>query len=201
MDFSNSINYHHLNNFAKTLDSKKKHISIKKHHSLGASSKQLTHFFDVQKTLSFSLENNIVNTYIYSNNRKLVRLEPISSPLAYNVTFSEFDEIDSLNHKNNYSTSSQSSYTSDNLLFNLSFNSLPVLTEIKNPLTPLFSVSSPQESEQHLYSLNVFPLLLLFISQPLTVDSPTDSSIDTFENLLFYFVYGCSFFFFLFFSK
>jgi hypothetical protein len=54
-DFSNSINYHHLNNFAKTLDSKKRCISIKMHCSLGASLKQLTRFFDAQKNLSFTL--------------------------------------------------------------------------------------------------------------------------------------------------
>jgi hypothetical protein len=87
------------------LDSKKKCISIKMHHSLDTSLKQLTCFFDVQKNLSFSLENNTVNTYIYSNNRKPVRSEPISLPPAYNITFSEFDEIDSSNQKNNYSMS------------------------------------------------------------------------------------------------
>jgi hypothetical protein len=111
----------------------------------------------------------------------------------YKVTFLEFDEIDLSNWKNNYSTSGQSSYMSNNPPFNFPFNSPPVLTGIKNPLMPLFSVSSPQGSEQHLYSLNVFSLLPLFNSQPSTVDSPTDSSTDTFENLLFYFAYGSSF--------
>jgi hypothetical protein len=73
------------------------------HHFLGVSLKQLTRFFDMQKNLSFSLENNTVNTYIYPNNKKPVRLKPISPPPAYNVTFSKFDKIDLLNQKNNYS--------------------------------------------------------------------------------------------------
>jgi hypothetical protein len=72
----NSINYH-LNNFAKTLDSKKKRISIRMHHSLGASLKQLTRFFDVKKNLSFSLENNnTINTYIHPNDRESVENQP-----------------------------------------------------------------------------------------------------------------------------
>jgi hypothetical protein len=104
-DFSNSINYHHLNQFAKTLDIKKKCISIRMHHSLGASSKQLTRFFNVQKNLAFSLENNMINTYVHSNDHESIKSKPLSSlPSAYTVTFSEFKEINSLNRENNYST-------------------------------------------------------------------------------------------------
>jgi hypothetical protein len=88
------------------------------------------------------------------------------------VIFSEFNKI-------------------DNSSFNFLFKSLPVLTEIKSSLMLLFSVSSSQGLEQHLYPLNVFPSLSLFNSQPSTIDSPTNST-DTFENLLLYFVYGSS---------
>jgi hypothetical protein len=123
-----------------------------------------------KKNLSFSLENNTVNTYIHPNDRKPVRSEPISPPSMFNVTFSEFNEIDLLNWKNNYSTSGQSGYTSNNPLFNSPFNSLSVLTEIKSPLTPLFSVFSLQGSEQHLYPLNVF--------------SPTSFYFSTFNSKL-----------------
>jgi hypothetical protein len=103
------------------------------HHFLDISSKQLTCFFNVQKNLSFSLENNnTINTYIHSNDREPVKSKPISPPLIYNVTFLEFDEIDSLNQKNNYSMSDWSGYVSDNSLFNFPFNSLLVLTDIKS---------------------------------------------------------------------
>jgi hypothetical protein len=76
------------------------------HHSLGASSKQLTRFFDVQKNLSFTLENNnVINTYIHPNDKEPVRSEPISPPLIYSVTFPEFNEKDSSNWNNNKSVS------------------------------------------------------------------------------------------------
>jgi hypothetical protein len=55
--------------------------------------------FPVKKNLSFSLENNKINTYIHPNNREPVRLESISPSLIYNMTFPEFDEIDSLKGK------------------------------------------------------------------------------------------------------
>jgi hypothetical protein len=165
------------------------------YHSLGASSKQLTHFFDAQKNLSFSLENNnIINTYIHSNDREPVRSEPISPPLNYNVTFSKFNKIDSSNQENNYSVSSWSSFTSDNSLFNSSFNFLLVLTRIKSATMLFSSVLLPQGFDKHLNSLNVFsPLssLFYFISQTSTVDSLTNSNID-FENLLLHFAYDSS---------
>jgi hypothetical protein len=87
IDFSNSINYHHLNHFAKTLDTKNKHISIRMHYSLRASSKQLTCFFDVKKNLSFSLENNMVKTYIYTNDHESIASKPLSLPLMTTFEF------------------------------------------------------------------------------------------------------------------
>jgi hypothetical protein len=120
-DFSNSINYHHLNQFAKTLDTKKKCISIRMHHSLDASSKQLTYFFDAQKNLSFSLENNnTINTYIHPNDQEPIKSKSLSLPSMYSVMFLEFDENESLNQKNNYSVSG---YMSFNSLFNFLDNS------------------------------------------------------------------------------
>jgi hypothetical protein len=157
--------------------------------SLDASSKQLTHFFDVQKNLSFSLENNnTINTYIHPNDKEPVRFEPISPLLIYNVTFLKFEEKESMNWKNNYSTSDWSGYTSDNS----PFNSPPVLTKIKNTAMPFSSVFLAQESKQHLDLSNVFFLLLSLFTQPLTVDFPIDNSTDTFKNLLLHFVYDSS---------
>jgi hypothetical protein len=127
-DFSNFINYHHLNNFAKTLDSKNKRISIQIYYSLGTSSKQLTHFFDVQKNLSFTLENNNINTYIHVNDKEPIKSKPLSSPPIYKVMFSKFNKIDLSNQKNNYSASGLSSYMSNNSLFNF----LLILIEIKS---------------------------------------------------------------------
>jgi hypothetical protein len=71
----------------------------------------------------------------------------------YKVTFSEFDEIDSLNQKNNYSTSGSSSYMSKNSLFNSLFN-FP--SDINKTTVVFSSVFLPQESEQHFNSSNVF---------------------------------------------
>jgi hypothetical protein len=81
---------------------------------------------------------------------------------------------------------------SENFLFNSLFNSPPVLTKIKSTAMPFSSVFLAQGSEQHLSSLNVFFSLSLLFTQPLTVDFPIDSNIDTFENLLFHFAYSSS---------
>jgi hypothetical protein len=183
IDFSNSINYHHLNHFIKTLDTKNKHISIRIHRSLEVSSKQLTRFFDVQKNLSFSLENNIVKTYINVNDHKSVSTEPLSFPPP--VTAFEFKN-NSLNWENNYS---MSSYVLNNSLF----NSLAKLTSLKSHPMLFFSVSPHSESEHHLDSNYVFPLLSPLstnYTHPPTVDSP---GLDhEFEELLLHFVYRSS---------
>jgi hypothetical protein len=186
-DFSNSINYHHLNQFAKTLDAKKKRISIRMHHSLSTSSKQLTRFFDAQKNLSFSLENNnTINTYIYPNDQKPIRSEPLSPPLMYSVTFSEFDENDSLNWKNNYS---ESGY----MLFNSLDNSLSKLTSLNNSSMLFYSVLSQHKSKQHLNSAIVLPFLSplsLVLSHSLIVDSPYTES--EFSDLFLHLTYRSS---------
>jgi hypothetical protein len=75
--------------------------------------------------------------------------------------FLEFDEIDSLIQKNNYSVSSLSCYMSNNSLINSSL----VLTEINSIITPFSSVFSLQEFEQHLHPSNVFFLLPLLYAQ------------------------------------
>jgi hypothetical protein len=183
IDFSNSINYHHLNQFAKSLDSKNKCILIKIHYSLGASSKQLTCFFDVQKNLSFTLENNKVNIYIHLNDTEPIKTEPISPSLIYNMTFSKFNEFKSLNQKNNYSVSSSSDYLSFNSLFNFPL-------EIKTLPTFSSSVYSQHKSEQHLDLANVFSLLpfLSFSFNSLIVDSTClDSDL---EDLILQLAYG-----------
>jgi hypothetical protein len=154
------------------------------HHSLGASSKQLTHFFDTQKNLSFSLENNYtVNTYIHSNDWEPIRSEPLSPPLMYSVTFLEFEENNSLNWKNNY-------FASDYMSFNSSDNSLSKLTSL-NSLPMLFSsVLSHCESEQHLDSNTVFsslPPLSPNLSYLFKVDSSYTNS--EFEDFLLHFTY------------
>jgi hypothetical protein len=154
------------------------------HHSLDASSKQLTHFFDVQKNLSFSLENNnTINTYIHLNDRESIRSEPLFPPPMYSVMFLEFNENDLPNWKNNYSMSSMSS--SDNSPSKLtSLNSLPTLFS---------SVLSPHEFKQHLDSVTVFSLLFSLspvLSHLLKVDSSCTNS--EFEKLLLHFVYGSS---------
>jgi hypothetical protein len=150
------------------------------HRSLGASLKQLTRFFNVQKNLSFSLKNNnIINTYIHPNDQELIRSELISLPLIYSVTFSEFNENNSLNQKNNYSMSSSSDYISFNSLFNPLVNSPSKLTSLNSPLTLFSSVLSQHGSEQHLDSATVFsPLssLSLDLSHSLKVDSPCTES-------------------------
>jgi hypothetical protein len=151
------------------------------HHSLDTSSKQLTCFFNVQKNLSFSLENTI-NTYIHPNDKKPNRFEPLSSSLNYKVIFPKFNEKDSLNQKNNYSANSSSGYVLNNSLF----NSLDKI----NSTTAVFSlVFLPQGSKQHLNSLNIFSLLPLFHTQSPIVDSPTTDHNRDFENLLFHFTY------------
>jgi hypothetical protein len=160
------------------------------HRSLGASSKQLTDFFNVQKNQSFSLENNnTINTYIHSNDRELVRSEPISPLPNYTVTFSKFNEINSSNQNNNFSMSSWSSFTSNNFLF----NSPLVLTEIKNIAMPFSPVFSATRFEQHLNPSNVFSPLFSFNSQPSSVDFLIINSDKKFENLLFHFAYRSSF--------
>jgi hypothetical protein len=105
------------------------------HRSLGASSKQLTRFFNAQKNLSFSLENNTINTYIHSNDQEPIRSKPISPSPTYSVIFPKFNKNNSPNQKNNYSMSGLSSYMS----FNFSVNFLSKLTSLKNPLM-LFSL-------------------------------------------------------------
>jgi hypothetical protein len=89
------------------------------HRSLGASLKQLTRFFDVQKNLTLSLENNNINTYIHPNDREPVQSEPLSPSPIYSVTFSEFDEKDSPNQKNNNFTSGFVSFNSLSNINNL----------------------------------------------------------------------------------
>jgi hypothetical protein len=183
IDFSNSINYHHLNQFAKLLDSKNKCISIKMHHSLGVSSKQLTCFFDVQKNLSFILENNKVNTYIHSNDTKPIRTELISPLLIYNMTFSEFNEFESLNQKNNYSASSSSGYLSFKSLFNFS-------VEIKTLLTFSSLVFSQHESEQYLDPAKVFSSLPPLSSSLNFFTGDSTYSDSDFEDFILHLVYG-----------
>jgi hypothetical protein len=186
IDFSNSINYHHLNHFAKTLDIKNKYISIIMHYSLGASSKQLTHFFDVQKNLSFSLENNKIHTYIHPNNRKPVSTEPISP--SHKVVFPEFDELNSSNWNNNFSASLNSYFIPP---FNLSLN-FPNMKDLK-ALSLSFSpvVSTIGFKQQH-QSFNVFSLLFPLSPHTHTVDSPTATPELDFKNLILHLVYGSS---------
>jgi hypothetical protein len=102
----------------------------------------------------------------------------------YSVTFPEFDENNSLKRKNNYSTSSYTSFNSlDNFLSKLtSLNSLPML---------FLSVLSQHESEQHLNSVIVFPSLFSLspvLSHSLIVDSSCSES--EFRDLFFHLVYG-----------
>jgi hypothetical protein len=161
------------------------------HYSLGASSKQLTHFFNAQKNLSFFLENNnTVNTYIYSNDREPIRSESFSPPLMYSVTFLEFDEKDSSNQKNNYSASS---YMSFNSSFNSSNNFQSKLTSLNSSPTLFSPVLSQHKSKQHLNSAIVFPLLSslsLVLAHLLTVDSfYTDTK---FSDLFHHLAYGSS---------
>jgi hypothetical protein len=137
-----------------------------------------THFFDTQKNLSFSLENNnIVKTYIHPNNKEPIRLELISFSSIYNVTFSKFDEFESSNQKNNNFVSG-------------SFNSL---TDIKNSSMFSSSVFLQYRSEQYLDSTIVFSLLS-FLSFKLTHFSIVDSSCSysDFEDLILYLVYRSS---------
>jgi hypothetical protein len=118
-----------------------------------------------------------------------VKSEPISPPLIYNVTFFEFNEIDSLNQNNNCSASSWSGFMSNYSLFNF----LSVLTKIKNATIPFSSVFLTQESDKHLNSLNVFSLFSFFNSQNPTVDSSISNKDLDFEELLFHFMYDSSF--------
>jgi hypothetical protein len=189
-DFFNSINYHHRNHFAKTLDTKNKHILIRMHRSLGASLKQLTCFFDVQKNLSFSLENNMVKTYIHTNDHELISSKPLSPPPT---TAFEF-ENNSPNQKNNYSTSGSSLKWKNYFMLNNSlFNSSAKLTSLKDNPTPFSSVFHHHESEQHLDSKNVFPPLPL-LSTSFTHPSTKDSSgLDCdLEDLLLHLAYRSS---------
>jgi hypothetical protein len=78
------------------------------------------------------------------------------------------------------------------MLNNFLFNSSSILTDIKNPITPFSSVFSPQGSEQHFNTSNVFFFLLFLYSHFPTVDSLTADSNKDFDDLLFYFVYGSS---------
>jgi hypothetical protein len=147
------------------------------HHSLDTSLKQLTCFFDVQKNLSFSLENNnTINTYIHSNDREPIRSEPIFPLSIYNVTFSKFNENDSSNQKNNNSP------------FNFPFNSSPNI----NSLSTLFSsVSLHHRFEQHLNSAIVFSLFLSlsFSFAYLHTVNSTNSADLNFEKLFLYLAY------------
>jgi hypothetical protein len=61
------------------------------HSSLGASSKQLTHFFDAQKNLYFSLENNKTKTYLYLNDVFSIHEKDNSLSQLYSVTFPKFN--------------------------------------------------------------------------------------------------------------
>jgi hypothetical protein len=99
------------------------------------------------------------------------------SPPIYNVTFPKFDENDSLNQKNNNSTSSSSGYVSN-------------LTNINSPPMLFSPVLSHHGLEQHLNPANVFPLLSplsVILSHLLIVDSPCTNT--KFEKLLLHFVY------------
>jgi hypothetical protein len=160
------------------------------HRSLGASLKQLTRFFDVQKNLSFFLENNnTINTYIHSNDKEPVQSKPISPSLIYNVTFLEFNENNLPNQKNNNSVSGLSGYVS----FNSLFISLLILTSLNNLSTLFFPVFSHHRFKQYLNSKHVFTFLSLLsskLSYPLIVDS-TCTDIE-FEKLLLHLAYGSS---------
>jgi hypothetical protein len=124
----------------------------------------------------------MVNTYIHPNDCEPIRSEPLSPPLMYSVTFPEFRENNSLNQKNNYSTSGF-----------MSFNSPSKLTSLNSSPTLFSSVFSHRESEQHLNSKNVFPPLSSLspkLSHSPKVDSPYTNS--KFENLLLHFTYRSS---------
>jgi hypothetical protein len=187
IDFSNSINYHHLNHFAKTLDTKNKRISIRIHRSLGASSKQLTRFFDAQKNLSFSLENNKIHTYIHSNDRKPVNTKPISPP--HKVIFPEFNELNLSNWNNNFSTLLNSHFI---LPFNPSLNSSNV-KDIKALFLSFSPVFSTTEFEQHHQPYNVFSPLSSLSPHTHTVESPIVTPELDFKDLILYFTYSSSF--------
>jgi hypothetical protein len=72
---------------------------------------------------------------------------------------------------------------------NFPFNSLLILIDIKNLIILSSSVFLPQESEQHLNSLNVFSFLPFLYSHPPTVDFSTADSNRDFEDLFFHFMY------------
>jgi hypothetical protein len=141
------------------------------HRSLDALSKQLTHFFNVQKNLFFSLENNnTINTYIHPNDKESVQSKLIFSLSIYNVTFPEFDKNASPNQKNNNSASDSSDYVSN-------INSLPTLFSL---------VFSLHRFKQHFNPKNVFSSLLSLsfnLSHSFTVDSLNSTDIN-FEKLL-----------------
>jgi hypothetical protein len=169
------------------------------HRSLDASSKQLTCFFDAQKNLSFSLENNTVKTYIHANDQNPISTEvlssfssPPSSPIPINI----FEKNNLTKWKNYFS---MSGFMSNNSLTTSGFtsNNSPdnsLTKSLKSTPTLSSSVFFKHESKQYLDSRIVFPPLPLFISHPPQVDSQThstDPDID-FEDLILYLVYGSS---------
>jgi hypothetical protein len=104
--------------------------------------------------------------------------------------FSEFNEKDSPNQKNNYSASG---YMLFNFLFNSLNNSPSKLTSLNNPSMLFSPVLSQHESKQHLNSAIVFsPLSPLspVLTHSLIVDS---LYIDTeFNDLFHHLMYGSS---------
>jgi hypothetical protein len=129
------------------------------HCSLDTSSKQLTRFFDVQKNLSFSLENKTIKTYIHSNDREPINSKLLSSlPSTFSIIINVFEKNNSVKWKNNCSVSG---FLSNNSLDNS-------LTEnLKSVPTPFSLVSFKRESQQQLDSRIVFSPLLLLFTHPL----------------------------------
>jgi hypothetical protein len=103
------------------------------HSSLGVSLKQLTHFFNVQKNLYFSLENNKTKKYLYSNDVFSICKKDDSFLLIYSVLFPKFDNLgkekllSGLTSKNPFTLEKSellSSFMSNNFLFNSLVNLL-----------------------------------------------------------------------------
>jgi hypothetical protein len=129
------------------------------HCSLGTSSKQLTCFFDAQKNLSFSLENETIKIYIHSNDREPINTEPLSPlPSTSPISINTFKKNNSVKQKNNCFASG--------LLSNNSPDNSPT-ESLKSVPTPFSSVSFKRESQQQLDSRIVFSPLFPLFTHPL----------------------------------
>jgi hypothetical protein len=174
-----AINYHHLNNFAKTLDGKIKQIYMCMHHSLGVSLKQLTRFFDVQKNLSFSLENQKIKTYIHPNNQFSSKKEDYSPYPIYSILPPKYvdswigSETMSREILNSESTlvstqepfspttkieKTQSDYMSKNLFENKKTKLLSSYMSNKSLINPSSNFSSLKSADALFYSASLLKL-------------------------------------------